>query len=97
MLYKLSSGIKILSLYVNSKLFFLPHGNSFQGYLLEECVMVLWFGFVIFSVPLVASRHNIHQRRGKILPKNIPWSDLDFKIVLNVIEKRFIKNSVMHL
>lgn len=52
---------------------------------------------VIFRVPLVASRHNIHQRRGKILPKHMPWSDCDFKIVLSVIEKRFIKNNVIRL
>lgn len=54
-------------------------------------------GSVIFSVPLVVSRHNnIHQRRGKIL-KNIPWSDLDFKIVLSIIGKGFIKNNINFL
>lgn len=55
-----------------------------------KTVMILWFGFVIFSVPLVASRHNIPQRR-KILPKNIPWSVPDFKIVLSVIEKKICR------
>ena len=49
--------------------------------------LVVWV--VIFSVPLVASRHNnIPQRRGKSLPKHIPWSDLDFKIVLSIVEKK---------
>lgn len=30
-----------------------------QACLFEECIMTLWFSSVIFSVPLVASRHNI--------------------------------------
>lgn len=55
-------------------------------------------GSVIFSGPLVASRHNnIRQRRGKILPKNIPRSDLDFKIVLSVTEKNICQNNIIHL
>lgn len=58
------------------------------------CWVTVWWpcglDFMIFGVPLKGSRYNLYQRRGKFF-QYIPWSDLDLKIVLSVIEKRFIK------